>query len=159
MFFYLTKFFPFPRIYESRDYLWNQVVVFHSLFLSTCERRRSVRSVHIGHYVLPPASIQDGENATGCTSHQITASNCCGLLSLILRGQTGGREVNLGVFWWAAWNRGKSCPLNLEFIHFTTLSCPHTSLCLVLLLEELEHADGWRTCRRIQQKWVCYRSS
>ncbi|XP_011608470.1 telomere repeats-binding bouquet formation protein 2 isoform X1 [Takifugu rubripes] len=47
------------RIYESRDYLWNQVVVFHSLFLSTCERRRSVRSVYIGHYVLPPASIQD----------------------------------------------------------------------------------------------------
>lgn len=37
------------------------MAVFHSLFLSACERRRSVRSAHIGHYVLPPASVQDGE--------------------------------------------------------------------------------------------------
>ncbi|KAK5874042.1 hypothetical protein PBY51_019025 [Eleginops maclovinus] len=47
------------RIFESKDYLWNQVVVFHSLFLSVCERRQSVKSVCIGHYVLPPASVQD----------------------------------------------------------------------------------------------------
>uniref|UniRef100_A0A3Q3WW85 Telomere repeat binding bouquet formation protein 2 n=1 Tax=Mola mola TaxID=94237 RepID=A0A3Q3WW85_MOLML len=49
------------RIYESKDYLWNKVVVFHSLFLSTCEKRRSVKSVYIGHYVLPPLSVQAGE--------------------------------------------------------------------------------------------------
>uniref|UniRef100_A0A8C4HNU4 Telomere repeat binding bouquet formation protein 2 n=1 Tax=Dicentrarchus labrax TaxID=13489 RepID=A0A8C4HNU4_DICLA len=49
------------RIFESRDYLWNNVVVFHSLFLSACEKRQSVKSVCIGHYVLPPASVQDGE--------------------------------------------------------------------------------------------------
>uniref|UniRef100_UPI0037E88B49 telomere repeats-binding bouquet formation protein 2 n=1 Tax=Semicossyphus pulcher TaxID=241346 RepID=UPI0037E88B49 len=47
------------RIFESKDYLWNKVVVFHSLFLSVCEKRQSVKSVCIGHYVLPPASVQD----------------------------------------------------------------------------------------------------
>ncbi|TKS70214.1 Sorbitol dehydrogenase [Collichthys lucidus] len=47
------------RIFESKDYLWNRVVVFHCLFLSTCEKRQSVKSVSIGHYVLPPASVQD----------------------------------------------------------------------------------------------------
>ncbi|XP_029901213.1 telomere repeats-binding bouquet formation protein 2 [Myripristis murdjan] len=47
------------RIFESRDYLWNQVTVFHSLFLSACEKRQSVKSVSIGHYVLPPARVQD----------------------------------------------------------------------------------------------------
>ncbi|XP_034535982.1 telomere repeats-binding bouquet formation protein 2 [Notolabrus celidotus] len=47
------------RIFESKDYLWNKVVVFHSRFLSVCEERQSVKSVCIGHYVLPPASVQD----------------------------------------------------------------------------------------------------
>ncbi|KAM4630478.1 telomere repeats-binding bouquet formation protein 2 [Polymixia lowei] len=47
------------RIFESKDYLWNKVTVFHSLYLSACERRHSVKSVCIGHYVLPPASVQD----------------------------------------------------------------------------------------------------
>lgn len=50
------------RIFESKDYLWNKVAVFHSSFLSTCEKRQSVKSVYIGHYVLPPASVQDGED-------------------------------------------------------------------------------------------------
>uniref|UniRef100_A0A665WLA6 Telomere repeat binding bouquet formation protein 2 n=1 Tax=Echeneis naucrates TaxID=173247 RepID=A0A665WLA6_ECHNA len=47
------------RIFESQDYLWNNVTVFQSLFLSTCEKRQSVKSVAIGHYVLPPVSVQD----------------------------------------------------------------------------------------------------
>ncbi|XP_042341527.1 telomere repeats-binding bouquet formation protein 2 [Plectropomus leopardus] len=47
------------RIFESKDYLWKKVTVFHSLFLSACEKRESVKSVWIGHYVLPPASVQD----------------------------------------------------------------------------------------------------
>ncbi|XP_041795716.1 telomere repeats-binding bouquet formation protein 2 [Chelmon rostratus] len=47
------------RIFDSKDYLWSKVVVFHCLFLSTCEKRQSVKSVCIGHYVLPPASVQD----------------------------------------------------------------------------------------------------
>ncbi|XP_028258289.1 telomere repeats-binding bouquet formation protein 2 isoform X2 [Parambassis ranga] len=47
------------RIFESKDYLWNKVTVFHSLFLATCEKRQSVKSVYIGHYVLPPASVQN----------------------------------------------------------------------------------------------------
>ncbi|KAG8001585.1 Telomere repeats-binding bouquet formation protein 2, partial [Nibea albiflora] len=47
------------RIFESKDYLYHRVVVFHCLFLSTCEKRQSVKSVSIGHHVLPPASVQD----------------------------------------------------------------------------------------------------
>ncbi|XP_056237712.1 telomere repeats-binding bouquet formation protein 2 [Seriola aureovittata] len=47
------------RIFESKDYLCNKVTVFQSLFLSACEKRQSVKSVCIGHYVLPPASVQD----------------------------------------------------------------------------------------------------
>ncbi|XP_068596979.1 telomere repeats-binding bouquet formation protein 2 [Brachionichthys hirsutus] len=47
------------RIFESKDYLWNKVVVFHVLFLSICEKRRSVKSVSIGHFVLPPISVQE----------------------------------------------------------------------------------------------------
>ncbi|KAM7424223.1 hypothetical protein PAMA_000525 [Pampus argenteus] len=46
------------RVFESKDYLWNKVTVFHSSFLSACEKRQSVKSVCIGHYVLPPASVQ-----------------------------------------------------------------------------------------------------
>lgn len=56
-----SEFCFFCRIFESRDYLWNKVVVFHSMFLSTCEKRQSVTSVCIGHYVLPPVSVQDGD--------------------------------------------------------------------------------------------------
>ncbi|XP_053175730.1 telomere repeats-binding bouquet formation protein 2 [Scomber japonicus] len=47
------------RVFESKDYLWNKVTVFHSSFLSACEKRQSKKSVCIGHYVLPPASVQD----------------------------------------------------------------------------------------------------
>uniref|UniRef100_A0A673D0J0 Uncharacterized protein n=1 Tax=Sphaeramia orbicularis TaxID=375764 RepID=A0A673D0J0_9TELE len=50
------------RIFFSRDYLWSKVTIFHSLFLFACEKRRSVKSVCIGHYVLPPVSVQNGEN-------------------------------------------------------------------------------------------------
>lgn len=46
------------RIYLSRDYLFNKVTVFHSFFLCACEKRQSVKSVCIGHYVLPPESVQ-----------------------------------------------------------------------------------------------------
>lgn len=142
------------------------MVVFHSLFLSTCEQRRSVRSVYIGHYVLPPASIQDGEKTAllcsvllcsliGCKSYLISASNCCDLPSLILRSQRGGWEVNLGVWSWASWNRGKYSPLNLEFTHYTTLPSLYASFCLASLLLELEFTDGWWDRWRVQQKWVC----
>uniref|UniRef100_A0A8C6S905 Telomere repeat binding bouquet formation protein 2 n=1 Tax=Neogobius melanostomus TaxID=47308 RepID=A0A8C6S905_9GOBI len=47
------------RIYCCRDYLFNKVTVFHSFFLSTCEKRQSYQSVCIGHYVLPPESVQE----------------------------------------------------------------------------------------------------
>ncbi|XP_060923636.1 telomere repeats-binding bouquet formation protein 2 [Limanda limanda] len=47
------------RIFESREYLCQKVTIFHSFFLSVCEKRQSVKSVCICHYVLPPASVQD----------------------------------------------------------------------------------------------------
>uniref|UniRef100_A0A8C6P546 Telomere repeat binding bouquet formation protein 2 n=1 Tax=Nothobranchius furzeri TaxID=105023 RepID=A0A8C6P546_NOTFU len=47
------------KVFDSRDYILNKVTVFHCLFLSACEKRQSVKSVSIGHYVLPPASVQD----------------------------------------------------------------------------------------------------
>ncbi|XP_042616013.1 telomere repeats-binding bouquet formation protein 2-like [Cyprinus carpio] len=47
------------RIYESEDYVENRATVFHSNFVSACKPRQSVKSVPIGHYVLPPASIQN----------------------------------------------------------------------------------------------------
>ncbi|KAJ0002258.1 hypothetical protein NQD34_002054 [Periophthalmus magnuspinnatus] len=46
-------------IYFSRDYLSNKVTVFHSFFLSVCEKRKSFQSMSIGHYVLPPDSVQE----------------------------------------------------------------------------------------------------
>ncbi|XP_016140909.1 telomere repeats-binding bouquet formation protein 2 [Sinocyclocheilus grahami] len=47
------------RIYESEDYVKSRATVFHSNFVSTCKPRQSVKSVPIGHYVLPPDSIQN----------------------------------------------------------------------------------------------------
>ncbi|XP_035483589.2 telomere repeats-binding bouquet formation protein 2 [Scophthalmus maximus] len=70
------------RIYESRDYLRKKVTIFQSLFLSACEKRQSVKSVYIGHYVLPPASVQDEvRNVVGrliweCEDEQSVAQGC-----------------------------------------------------------------------------------
>ncbi|XP_018962387.1 telomere repeats-binding bouquet formation protein 2-like isoform X2 [Cyprinus carpio] len=47
------------RIYESEDYVKNRATVFHSNFLSACKSRQSVTSVPVGHYVLPPDSVQN----------------------------------------------------------------------------------------------------
>lgn len=47
------------RIFDSEDYIKNRATVFHSDFLSACEQRQSVKSVPVGHYVLPPFSIQN----------------------------------------------------------------------------------------------------
>ncbi|KAI4829791.1 hypothetical protein KUCAC02_001459 [Chaenocephalus aceratus] len=49
----------FWRYLRAKTIFGTRVAVFHSLFLSACERRQSVKSVCIGHYVLPPASVQD----------------------------------------------------------------------------------------------------
>ncbi|XP_035275395.1 telomere repeats-binding bouquet formation protein 2 [Anguilla anguilla] len=46
------------RVFESVDYAEDRVTVFHSLFLSTCEKTQSTESVSIGHYVLPPPCVQ-----------------------------------------------------------------------------------------------------
>ncbi|XP_062326928.1 telomere repeats-binding bouquet formation protein 2 [Osmerus eperlanus] len=47
------------RIFASEAYIKDKVTVFHSLYLSACEKCHSVKSVCIGHYVLPPAPVQD----------------------------------------------------------------------------------------------------
>nr|XP_057934745.1 telomere repeats-binding bouquet formation protein 2 isoform X2 [Doryrhamphus excisus] len=52
-------------VFNSEAYLWDKVTVFHSLFLSACEKRRSIKSVSIGHYVLPPVPVQDVRNVIG----------------------------------------------------------------------------------------------
>ncbi|XP_041842946.1 telomere repeats-binding bouquet formation protein 2 isoform X2 [Melanotaenia boesemani] len=78
-------------IFGSKDYLWNEVTVFHSLFLSVCEKRQSVKSVCIGHYVLPPASVQDevrkvvgrliwecdGEQSVAASNHMCLTEDEC----------------------------------------------------------------------------------
>ncbi|XP_030650063.1 telomere repeats-binding bouquet formation protein 2 [Chanos chanos] len=46
------------RIFDTDDYARDRVTVFHSAFLSACQVRNSVKSVPIGHYVLPPFSVQ-----------------------------------------------------------------------------------------------------
>ena len=62
IFFQLYKSFSSDlRIFESKDYQQKKVTVFHSLFLCACEKRDSAGSVCIGHYVLPPVCVQDGE--------------------------------------------------------------------------------------------------
>ncbi|KAK7176479.1 hypothetical protein R3I93_000649 [Phoxinus phoxinus] len=47
------------RVHHSEDYMKNRATVFHCNFLSACKPRQSVKSVPIGHYVLPPDSIQN----------------------------------------------------------------------------------------------------
>nr|XP_061830963.1 telomere repeats-binding bouquet formation protein 2-like isoform X2 [Nerophis lumbriciformis] len=47
------------RIFRSEAYLWEKVTVFHSFFLNACQNRKSIKSVSIGHYVLPPFPVQD----------------------------------------------------------------------------------------------------
>ncbi|XP_049573896.1 telomere repeats-binding bouquet formation protein 2 isoform X2 [Syngnathus scovelli] len=47
------------RIFQSMEYIWDKVTVFHSIFLSSCGKRQSTKSVSIGHYVLPPVPVQN----------------------------------------------------------------------------------------------------
>ncbi|XP_048087775.1 telomere repeats-binding bouquet formation protein 2 isoform X2 [Alosa alosa] len=46
------------RIFLSREYLEGELTVFHSSFITVCDVRQSVKSVPIGHYVLPPVPVQ-----------------------------------------------------------------------------------------------------
>ncbi|XP_017314004.1 telomere repeats-binding bouquet formation protein 2 isoform X1 [Ictalurus punctatus] len=46
------------RIHVSDEYVMDRATVFHSAYLSTCRLRRSTKSVPLGHYLLPPVSIQ-----------------------------------------------------------------------------------------------------
>uniref|UniRef100_A0A493TBI0 Telomere repeat binding bouquet formation protein 2 n=1 Tax=Anas platyrhynchos platyrhynchos TaxID=8840 RepID=A0A493TBI0_ANAPP len=61
------------RIHESREYLDGRATVFHSCYLSawanTSEEMKE--SVVLGHFVLPPACLQEGEG-----EHQVGAALC-----------------------------------------------------------------------------------
>ncbi|KAJ7986022.1 hypothetical protein DPEC_G00346510 [Dallia pectoralis] len=46
-------------VFESKDYAENRLTVFHSFYLAACEKCLSVKSVCIGHYVLPPVTVQE----------------------------------------------------------------------------------------------------
>ncbi|XP_036440396.1 telomere repeats-binding bouquet formation protein 2 [Colossoma macropomum] len=46
------------RIHVSDAYAMDRATVFHSSYLSTCRLRQSTKSVPLGHYMLPPASVQ-----------------------------------------------------------------------------------------------------
>ncbi|XP_058237356.1 telomere repeats-binding bouquet formation protein 2 [Hemibagrus wyckioides] len=46
------------RIHASDEYVMDRATVFHSAYLSTCRLRQSTKSVPLGHYLLPPVSVQ-----------------------------------------------------------------------------------------------------
>ncbi|XP_046697024.1 telomere repeats-binding bouquet formation protein 2 isoform X2 [Silurus meridionalis] len=46
------------RIHVSEEYAMDRATVFHSAYLSTCRLRWSTKSVPLGHYLLPPVSVQ-----------------------------------------------------------------------------------------------------
>nr|XP_015198632.1 PREDICTED: uncharacterized protein C15orf43 homolog isoform X1 [Lepisosteus oculatus]XP_015198633.1 PREDICTED: uncharacterized protein C15orf43 homolog isoform X1 [Lepisosteus oculatus] len=46
------------RLYESLDYSKNRLTVFHASYLSACEKNRNKVAVSVGHFVLPPSSVQ-----------------------------------------------------------------------------------------------------
>ncbi|XP_047437157.1 telomere repeats-binding bouquet formation protein 2 isoform X2 [Mugil cephalus] len=86
------------RIFESKDYICNKVTLFHSLFLSTCEKRQSVKSVVIGHYVLPPVSVQDevrsvvGRLIWECEDAQSVAQSSCRSFSCLTEDEYNEEE-------------------------------------------------------------------
>ncbi|XP_029354343.1 telomere repeats-binding bouquet formation protein 2 [Echeneis naucrates] len=90
------------RIFESQDYLWNNVTVFQSLFLSTCEKRQSVKSVAIGHYVLPPVSVQDevrkvvGRLIWECEDEQLVEHASCKSFSFQAETEKSEGKVTRG---------------------------------------------------------------
>lgn len=48
------------RIHESLDYLEGRATVFHSRYLCAWASTGATPSVALGHFVLPPAAVQEG---------------------------------------------------------------------------------------------------
>ncbi|XP_066514428.1 telomere repeats-binding bouquet formation protein 2-like isoform X2 [Hoplias malabaricus] len=46
------------EIHTSDEYAMDRATVFHSAYLSICQLRQSAKSVPLGHYLLPPVSVQ-----------------------------------------------------------------------------------------------------
>ncbi|XP_038855189.1 telomere repeats-binding bouquet formation protein 2 [Salvelinus namaycush] len=90
------------RIFESVDYAENRLTVFHSFYLAACEKCHSVKSVCIGHYVLPPVSVQEDDRLAlgnrqkeedysgGCCDH--TDINSCHEVPFLDTPDTPQRE-------------------------------------------------------------------
>lgn len=55
--------FLFSSIHESLSYLEGRATVFHSCYLSVCADTGTTEmpSVVLGHFVLPPACLQEGQ--------------------------------------------------------------------------------------------------
>ncbi|KAM5172999.1 telomere repeats-binding bouquet formation protein 2 [Mantella aurantiaca] len=47
------------RIYNSLDYVENKATVFHSSFLKTSARSKANNLMALGHFILPPACLQE----------------------------------------------------------------------------------------------------
>uniref|UniRef100_A0A3Q2XRB4 Telomere repeat binding bouquet formation protein 2 n=1 Tax=Hippocampus comes TaxID=109280 RepID=A0A3Q2XRB4_HIPCM len=62
----------------SMEYVWDKLTVFHSLFLSACEKRQSTKSVSIGHYVMPPVPrfADQAANSDSSSSRNDAFSTC-----------------------------------------------------------------------------------
>lgn len=58
--FHNLKYFLSPRIYQSLDYTDDNATVFHAYYLSAVANAEVKNSVALGHFLLPPACLQEG---------------------------------------------------------------------------------------------------
>ena len=58
--FHSLNYFLSPRIYQSLDYIEDNATVFHACYLSAVANAEMKNSVALGHFILPPASLQKG---------------------------------------------------------------------------------------------------
>lgn len=58
--FHNLNYFLSPRIYQSLDYIEDNATVFHAYYLSAVANAEIKNSVALGHFILPPASLQKG---------------------------------------------------------------------------------------------------
>ena len=58
--FHNLNYFLSPRIYQSLDYIEDNATVFHAYYLSSVANAEIKNSVALGHFILPPASLQKG---------------------------------------------------------------------------------------------------
>uniref|UniRef100_A0A2K6GVX6 Telomere repeat binding bouquet formation protein 2 n=1 Tax=Propithecus coquereli TaxID=379532 RepID=A0A2K6GVX6_PROCO len=52
------------RIYQSLDYIEDNATVFHACYLSAVAKAEMKNSVALGHFILPPACLQQHDEVT-----------------------------------------------------------------------------------------------